>query len=31
MLNKYGMRTGSFEYTDPANRRYLIKVGGQHP
>ena len=27
--NKFGMRTGSFEYTDPANRRYVIKVGGQ--
>jgi hypothetical protein len=29
MHNQYGLRTGSFEYTDPANRRYLIKVGGQ--
>ena len=27
MHNKFGLRTGSFEYTDPANRRYLIKVG----
>jgi hypothetical protein len=30
-LNKHGLRTGSFEYTDPTNRRYLIKVGGQRP
>jgi hypothetical protein len=29
MHNKHGLRTGSFEYTDPANRRYVIKVGGQ--
>jgi hypothetical protein len=28
-LNKFGMRTGSFEYTDPANRRYVIKVGSR--
>jgi hypothetical protein len=27
--SQYGLRTGSFEYTDPTNRRYLIKVGGQ--
>jgi len=31
MHNQFGLRTGSFEYTDPSNRRYLIKVGGKRP
>ncbi len=31
MQHQYGLRTGLFEYTDPANRRYLIKVGGEPP
>lgn len=29
MYNEFGLRTGSFEYTDPTNLRYLIKVGSQ--
>ena len=27
MQHRSGLRTGSFEYTDPTNRRYVIQVG----
>jgi len=27
MRHKYSLRTGSFEYTDPTNRRFVVVVG----
>jgi hypothetical protein len=27
MRHPAAMRTGSFEYTDPANRRYVVRIG----
>jgi hypothetical protein len=30
MRHKFGFRTGSFEYTDPTNRRFVVRVGSDN-
>lgn len=27
MRHKYALRTGSFEFTDPTNRRFVVRIG----